>query len=324
MNLQDVSLGTAEWLTSSASRGRVGVLKIRSAGSAAATPVAKSVTAPRVRKRSAHQPAASTGIQVLSRVNESRTITPIQSASHRRPRSRVSSAAAKARISSASPQLSVSGYEECFTSGGRNTVAAATTAAIVSRKRSRSSPNERQDRRDVARERDVEQRAVAGERVELGGSERNGDPPLVKGLVEANPRRVARSSHGLDVAEHARSAPRIPAASPRRVTRRGSRALAPGSRGRPASNAPSPPNRGQTDRHASAASATATTPIRTLRTSFRVVAERGDRQPPYDQDSWRVGELPGSRILAGRPGASDRPIEGRARTPRAHTIEAWS
>ena len=47
-------------------------------------------------------------------------MAPIQSGSQRRPRSSVSRAAAKATISSARPQLSVSGYEEWLTSGGRN------------------------------------------------------------------------------------------------------------------------------------------------------------------------------------------------------------
>ena len=75
-------------------------------------PVAKSVTGTRERLRRASQPTAKIGIHVLSRVNASRPIAPIQSGSHASPRSRARIAAPSAMISSARPQLSVSGNEE--------------------------------------------------------------------------------------------------------------------------------------------------------------------------------------------------------------------
>ncbi len=90
MKPHDVSLEGSESLTSSASRSRTGVANSSSAGSAAATPLAKSVTGTRDRYRSAHQPTARIGIHVLSRVNASSAIAPIQSGSQRSPLSNVS------------------------------------------------------------------------------------------------------------------------------------------------------------------------------------------------------------------------------------------
>src|SRR4051812_39198089 len=105
MKDHDVSDEGFELLTRSASKLRTGTWKSTSAGRAAATPLPNSSMVLLVRYRSAHQPTASTGIQVLSRVKPSSAIAAIQSGSQRSPRSNVRIAAAKARISSVRPQL---------------------------------------------------------------------------------------------------------------------------------------------------------------------------------------------------------------------------
>src|SRR5690242_16062622 len=106
MNDHDVSDDGSELLTRSARRSRTGNVNAKSAGSAATKPVAKSVTGIRLLNRKAHQPAATIGIHVLSRVNERSTIAPIHNGSQRSPRSRASRPAARAAISKARPQLS--------------------------------------------------------------------------------------------------------------------------------------------------------------------------------------------------------------------------
>ena len=77
---------------------------------------------------------------MLSRVNASRPIAPIQSGSQPSPRSSARIAAPSATISSARPQLSVSGNDEWCVSGGSSAAAAATVAASAIRKRRSSSP----------------------------------------------------------------------------------------------------------------------------------------------------------------------------------------
>ena len=166
MNPHDVSADGSESFTSSASSSRTGVLKSSMAGSAATTPLTNSVTGKRERYRNAHQPTARIGIHALSRVNPNRAIAPIQSGNHLKPRSKARIAAANAPISSVSPQLSVSGTQEQET-------------------------EQRKDRSDIARERDVEQRTIAGDVVEGGAGQRKREPALVEGLVVLGPRSVA-------------------------------------------------------------------------------------------------------------------------------------
>jgi hypothetical protein len=93
-----------------------------------------------LRARQATNAAASTGIQVASRVSESRTMAPIHSGSQRRPRSRVRIAAPSAAVWSARPQLSVSGSWALAVRTGSRIVATVTALAVASRKRSSSSP----------------------------------------------------------------------------------------------------------------------------------------------------------------------------------------
>ena len=102
-------------------------------------------------------------------------------------------------------------------------------------------PEQRNDRRDVPGERDVEERAVARVRVQHGagqparraGARRTArcTQPTRRSRCDADPARGARPTAG----------PRTSARAPRRSRRREARAGAPGSRARPASR---PPDRG--------------------------------------------------------------------------------
>ena len=98
----------------------------------------------------------------------------------------------KAAISSARPQLSVSGNDEWFTSGGRNAVAAATPAATSSRKRSSSSQKVASSGGHEPGERDVEQGAAAREGIQRRAYQRDCDASVVEGLVVSHPRRISR------------------------------------------------------------------------------------------------------------------------------------
>ena len=51
---------------------------------------------------------------------------------------------------------------------------------------------EREDRRDVADEREVEERAVSGRRIDGGADEGKRNPPLVERFVVLHPRGISR------------------------------------------------------------------------------------------------------------------------------------
>ena len=146
---------------------------------------------------------------------------------------------------------------------------------------------ERQHRSDVADEREVEERALLGHRVERGGGERHRHPPLVERLVVVDPRLVARVA-GVARAQLGRErALRTPCR--RRCPRRAARARAPGSRARPASTRRGPG-----------------TPARRRGRTARPVRPRGSRSLP------RV-----THVACPPPSAGLRPRPRRARRAAA-------
>jgi hypothetical protein len=92
-----------------ASSSRIGTRNASIAGSEAASPVRKSESATLDLWSTVSHAAARTGIHMLSRVNERMRIAANHGISQRRPRSSTSTAEASAAVSSARPQLSVSG-----------------------------------------------------------------------------------------------------------------------------------------------------------------------------------------------------------------------
>ena len=105
--------GNCDSLTSKASRSRTGVVKARSAGSAAASPVSEEPAAAANAIRSAHQPnGEDRDPRAVAHEREQRGSSRSRAASHRLPRWKARRAAAKAPISSASPS--------CRSAGRRN------------------------------------------------------------------------------------------------------------------------------------------------------------------------------------------------------------
>ena len=144
---------------------------------------------------------------MLSRVNARSAIAPIQSGSQASPRLSERIAAPRATVSSARPQLSVSGNDECVVSGGRRRRGSGRQPpASASRKRSEQEPEEREHGRDIAGEREIEQRALLGGGVDRGGGERHRDTPLVERLVVRRPRRRCLCGPGRGRADRRRAA----------------------------------------------------------------------------------------------------------------------
>ena len=92
-----------------------------------------------MRSVTASQAAASRGIHALSRVNESTISKAHQGMSQRAPARSTRMPEASAAVSSARPQLSVSGKAEWRVSAGRKTTARLTVVATGRLKRSSSS-----------------------------------------------------------------------------------------------------------------------------------------------------------------------------------------
>ena len=268
--------------TSRASRSRTGVVNSKSAGSAAATPVAKSIHRRRDRaerhqadgedrnpravadereERDGRDPGQEPGAAALRRPGMPR----------RRPRSRAPG-----------PNCRSVGRTSGFTSGGRKAVAAATAPATASRKRRSRSRTGRAQRR---RSRRARCRGASGCPRAGRAPRRDGHShaTLVERLVVLHPRRVA----GLLRVLARRSAEIGPlkvrsiAAVARAADLEHPRLVVQGVR-RPSHRIPR--GAGQTETHASAASTAATMPIATLLTP-RVLASRKLGQPPSGQGS---------------------------------------
>ena len=247
---------------------------------------------------------------MVSRTNESRAIVSTHGTSHRLPRLKARSAKAKAPISSASPQLSVSGKEEWWTSGGgrrslrspppRSRAGSAGAATRRGRAPPRRSPRAR-GRAASAFPRPVERRAGEGHR----------HAPLVERLVVSDPRRVARLLRvaGAELrGDRAAKVCRIACVVARAAELQHPRLVVQGVR-RPAHRVA----RGRPDRaHESTASVPAASAMTTLLTSSGWASPGRRRQPPSVQGSrrcrhFREGALPRGESSPAR----DRPIAGR-------------